>query len=207
MSRPKPRRRERNAGAFLGPDVMIPVPMRTLSDDIRDEPTEPEDSDREPEPEPPGLIRRVVERLARRADPVTSRLERPTDPPRHSTGRMSRRRLGGVALLGFTLATLATGLAACDAAVVSTGSPSGATPSSSPPGSALDTSPPSARESVPPSLSTSEPTIDPDWVTRLREFSDQLLRLPLKSRRFPSTAGIASSKTPPVSRSSLHQSI
>jgi hypothetical protein len=67
MSRPKPRRVERNAGAFLGPDMLVPVPMRTLSDDIRDEPTEPED-DREPEAEPPGLIRRVVERLARRPD-------------------------------------------------------------------------------------------------------------------------------------------
>lgn len=47
--------------------MLVPVPMRTLSDDMRDEPTEPEE-DREPEPEPPGLIRRVVERLARRSD-------------------------------------------------------------------------------------------------------------------------------------------
>jgi hypothetical protein len=48
---------------------MVPVPMRTLSDDFRDEPTEPEDSEREPEPEPPGFIRRVIERLARRQGP------------------------------------------------------------------------------------------------------------------------------------------
>jgi hypothetical protein len=48
---------------------MIPVPMRTLSDDYRDEPTEPEDSDREPAPEPPGLVRRIIERLERRSGP------------------------------------------------------------------------------------------------------------------------------------------
>lgn len=68
MSRPKPKRAQRNAGAFLGVDIMpIPVPMSTLSDEYHDEPTEPED-DHEPEPEPPGLIRRVMERLSRRSD-------------------------------------------------------------------------------------------------------------------------------------------
>ncbi len=69
MARTKPRRAERNAGAFYTPDVggggLIPVPMRTLSDDYHDEPTEPAD-DREPEPEPPSLIDRIVERLRRR---------------------------------------------------------------------------------------------------------------------------------------------
>jgi hypothetical protein len=72
MSRPKPRRAERNAGAFLGPDggaPMIAIPMSTLSDEYRDEPAEPEDSERVPEPEPPGRLRRVVDRLARRSDP------------------------------------------------------------------------------------------------------------------------------------------
>jgi hypothetical protein len=68
MSRPKPRRAERNAGAFLGPDILVPAPMRTLSDDYRDEPTEPEE-EREPPPEPPSPLRRVIERLARRPDP------------------------------------------------------------------------------------------------------------------------------------------
>lgn len=60
-----------NAGAFLSPDgvMMVPVPMRTLSDEYHDEPTEPQDSERIPEPEPPGQIRRVVERLTRRRDP------------------------------------------------------------------------------------------------------------------------------------------
>jgi hypothetical protein len=65
MSRSRPRRVERNAGAFLGPDVLVPAPMRTLSDDYRDEPTEPEDSDRVPEPEPPGLVRRVLDKVVR----------------------------------------------------------------------------------------------------------------------------------------------
>jgi hypothetical protein len=66
MARPKPRRAERNAGAFYSPDGlgMIPVPMRTLSDDYHDEPVDPPD-DHEPEPEPPGLIERILDRLAR----------------------------------------------------------------------------------------------------------------------------------------------
>ena len=69
---PKRKRAVHNAGAFYTPDTgaggMIPVPMRTLSDDYSDEPTEPED-DEEPEPEARGFIRRVVERVTRRADP------------------------------------------------------------------------------------------------------------------------------------------
>jgi len=69
MTRPKPRRIEHNAGAFLGSSGRpTPVPMRTLSDEYRDEP-EPEDSDREPEPEPAGLVRRIIDRLRRRSDP------------------------------------------------------------------------------------------------------------------------------------------
>jgi hypothetical protein len=68
MSRPKPRREQRNTGAFLGPDLLVPVPMRTLSDDYHDERTEPED-DHVPEPEPPGLIRRVVDRLTGQTNP------------------------------------------------------------------------------------------------------------------------------------------
>jgi len=68
MSRPKPRRAERNAGAFLGPDILVPASLRTLSDEYRDEPTYPED-EHEPEPERPGLFRRVIDRLARRPNP------------------------------------------------------------------------------------------------------------------------------------------
>jgi len=62
----------RNVGAFVDPTGVgggIPVPMRTLSDKYHDEPTEPQDSDRIPEAEPPGFIRRVVERLTRRQIP------------------------------------------------------------------------------------------------------------------------------------------
>ena len=69
MSRPSKRQVERNAGAFLGPNGlgMIPVPMRTLSDDYSDEP-EPEDSDRVPEPEAPGFVRNVLDQLTHQSD-------------------------------------------------------------------------------------------------------------------------------------------
>jgi hypothetical protein len=68
MPEPEPRKAEHNVGAFANPTGIgggIPVPMSTLSDEYHDEPTEPEDSDRVPEPEPPGLTRRVVEWLQR----------------------------------------------------------------------------------------------------------------------------------------------
>jgi hypothetical protein len=48
---------------------MIAVPGRTLSDEWHDEPTEPEDSDRVPEPDPPSLAHRIVDRLAGRPKP------------------------------------------------------------------------------------------------------------------------------------------
>ncbi len=41
MTSPNPKRPEPNAGAFLGPDILAPIPMRTLSDDYRDEPANP----------------------------------------------------------------------------------------------------------------------------------------------------------------------
>lgn len=68
---PEPKRAEHNAGAFLGAGGIqaMPVPMSTLSDEYHDEPTEPEDSDRIPEPEPPGLVRRVIDRLTGRRSP------------------------------------------------------------------------------------------------------------------------------------------
>jgi len=68
MGRPTPRRSERNAGAFLGPDILVPASMRTLCDEYRDERAEPGE-EREPEPRPPGLVRRVIERLTRRFGP------------------------------------------------------------------------------------------------------------------------------------------
>jgi len=66
------RRAERHAGAFLTPDLgggggMIPVPMRTLSDDYSDVP-EPEDSDRVPRPREPGRVRRLLDKLGRHSD-------------------------------------------------------------------------------------------------------------------------------------------
>jgi hypothetical protein len=68
MSLPKGKEPERNAGAFYSSDGvgMNPVPMRTLSDDYQDVPAEPAD-DRVPEPEPPGFIRRIVDRLSGRS--------------------------------------------------------------------------------------------------------------------------------------------
>ena len=38
--------------------------VRTLSEEYRDTP-EPEDSDRTPPPQPPGLLRRIVDRLGK----------------------------------------------------------------------------------------------------------------------------------------------
>lgn len=71
MTTPRPRRSERNAGAFLTPTdfSMIPVPMRTLSDEYHDEPAEPKDSETVPAPAPEGSIRRIVKRLVGRVRP------------------------------------------------------------------------------------------------------------------------------------------
>jgi hypothetical protein len=70
MSKTGRRKAEGNAGAFLGTDglSMLAVPMRTLSDEYHDSPAEPEDSDRIPEPEPPGAIRRAIKRLSPRTE-------------------------------------------------------------------------------------------------------------------------------------------
>jgi hypothetical protein len=65
MSKPERRRAERNAGVFLGPAPLplVVAPIRTLSDEYQDEPAEPEDSDRVPEPEPPSRLRRLIRRI------------------------------------------------------------------------------------------------------------------------------------------------
>jgi len=47
--------------------MLVPVPLRTLSEDYSDVPVEPEDADREPIRESPDLVRRLVERLLLRA--------------------------------------------------------------------------------------------------------------------------------------------
>jgi len=68
-----PKQAEHNAGAFYGTGGMgggkIPVPMRTLSDEYRDEPVDPPD-DRVPVPEPPSVIRRLIDRLTGRPTPA-----------------------------------------------------------------------------------------------------------------------------------------
>ena len=68
MSRREPKQAEGNAGAFLGPDMLVPTPIRTLEYD--DQPSEPQDSDHEPEPASQGwikgLLRLVVARGKRR---------------------------------------------------------------------------------------------------------------------------------------------
>ena len=67
MSDDQHRRQERNAGAFLGPDLLVPVPMSTL-DDEADIPPEPEgdgesETDTTPKHEPQGLVARLLGRL------------------------------------------------------------------------------------------------------------------------------------------------
>jgi len=70
MDHPRRRRRAvRSAGAFLSPFGAFVTPNRTLSDEYHDEPSEPEDASLAPEPEPPGLVRRLLDRLTRRGRP------------------------------------------------------------------------------------------------------------------------------------------
>jgi hypothetical protein len=64
MSEGKRKRVEKNAGAFLGPDMLAAVPMRTLSDEYQDTPVDPPD-DHVPPADPPGFLRRAIERLKR----------------------------------------------------------------------------------------------------------------------------------------------
>ena len=52
------------SGAFLGPDLLAVVPLRTLSDEYHDEP-EPEDSNRIPAPPAPSRARRLRDWLGR----------------------------------------------------------------------------------------------------------------------------------------------
>jgi hypothetical protein len=60
------RKRVERSGAFLSDGFQnIPVPIRTLSDEYHDVP-EPKDSERVPDPEPEGLVARVVHALTGR---------------------------------------------------------------------------------------------------------------------------------------------
>jgi hypothetical protein len=63
MGDPEPKTAQRNAGAFLGPDLLAAIPMRTLSDEYHDGPAEPQDSDRVPPPEAPGRFQRLIDQL------------------------------------------------------------------------------------------------------------------------------------------------
>ena len=68
MGRSRRRRAEGNAGAFLGPDVLIPVPMRPLPGDDHHARVEPDDPDHEPVREARGFIRRLLDRLSGHPD-------------------------------------------------------------------------------------------------------------------------------------------
>jgi len=75
------RRATKNAGAFLSPVGTIPTPMHTLSEDYADRPTYPED-EHVPEPGPPSLVRRLLDRLLRRSLAVATRLPNSSQPDR-----------------------------------------------------------------------------------------------------------------------------
>ena len=64
-------RPSRNAGAFLGPDILVPAPIYTLSDEIPAPEPEPEE-EHEPAPDPPGIASRLRGTI--------DRLRHPTDP-------------------------------------------------------------------------------------------------------------------------------
>jgi hypothetical protein len=56
---------ERNAGAFMGPDIMVPVPMGTLGDEPL--PADQDVDDDRPRAKPrSGWLRRLVDRLTMR---------------------------------------------------------------------------------------------------------------------------------------------
>jgi len=58
------------AGLAADPTLGIGLPaVRTLSDEYRDTRAEPVDSDRVPDPEPPGLVRKVLDRIHPRHEP------------------------------------------------------------------------------------------------------------------------------------------
>lgn len=70
MSRKRHRGPERNAGAFLAPDMLLPVPMSTLEDEIPNKERELDFDDAPEPPEPPGLVQRLLHRLQRREPPL-----------------------------------------------------------------------------------------------------------------------------------------
>ena len=68
MARNERPRAERNAGAFMGPDIMVPVPMGTLGDE---QPNPDRDLDLDLDDRPPpkprrGWLRRIIDGLTMR---------------------------------------------------------------------------------------------------------------------------------------------
>jgi hypothetical protein len=70
MARSERPRAEPNAGAFMGPDIMVPVPMGTLGEEpVTDD--DPHDAPQEPRRR--GWLERVLDRLTMRPRPRTRR--------------------------------------------------------------------------------------------------------------------------------------
>ena len=63
MARREQRRAQPNAGAFMGPDIMVPVPMGTLDDAPR---AGDAMEDEQPRPRRRGWLERIVDRLTMR---------------------------------------------------------------------------------------------------------------------------------------------
>jgi len=66
MARNERPRAERNAGAFMGPDIMVPVPMGTLGDEQPNPDRDLDDDDRPPPKPRRGWLRRIVDGLTMR---------------------------------------------------------------------------------------------------------------------------------------------
>jgi hypothetical protein len=65
MARSERPRAEPNAGAFMGPDIMVPVPMGTLGEEpVTDDDL---DDDAPEEPRRRGWLQRIVDRLTMRS--------------------------------------------------------------------------------------------------------------------------------------------
>ena len=58
---------ERNAGAFMGPDILVPTPMGTLGEESARDSAELDD-DALADPPRPTWLRRLIDRLTMRRD-------------------------------------------------------------------------------------------------------------------------------------------
>ena len=66
MARNERPRAERNAGAFMGPDIMVPVPMGTLGEEPVNSDRDLDDDDRPPSKPRRGWLRRIIDGLTMR---------------------------------------------------------------------------------------------------------------------------------------------